>query len=344
MATMLPKMIETSDDGQTWQWAWNPARICFARFLRTAPHASAMPIEAQSIRRTDGSINDVVDWPINRVVNVPDGQRLWTAPTPAGGWSPVEARFYLRWVQLRPADEIWDAEAGKWVASGAPTFATGGVVRGDGQPVKVLMPNGPESLISPEMAEKLKAAIAKPTEQTKVTDETVVGEMSVTAPSRLCGCGKHPVDPTGDVNVQHREWSCTRHCNYSDWVAGQPKWKPNSPEAKPAFPPTSMEAARGIGVSAPKPEPLAAQDPTGDDVARDAYRTTGGLTLDDIIDAHAAAASLEIGGKRHRVTSVEIEYAPDADGLSICTKYEVGTADGQVHRRLKSDDITITYE
>jgi hypothetical protein len=51
----------------------------------------------------------------------------------------------------------------------------------------------------------------------------------------------------------------------------------------------------GIGVSAPEAEPLALDDPTGDDVARDAYRTTGGRTLDDVIDG-CRAPRLAVGG------------------------------------------------
>lgn len=81
----------------------------------------------------------------------------------------------------------------------------------------------------------------------------------------LCGCGKHEINPKGDVYAQHREWS-------GDDI-----------EAKEATR-TGMYAARGIGISAPEPDPLVVQDPTGDDVAPDAFTTTGGKTLDDIID------------------------------------------------------------
>jgi hypothetical protein len=143
----------------------------------------------------------------------------------------------------------------------------------------------------------------------------------------MCGCGRHEIDPKGDPYAQHREWSYK-----------------HDPREWHMWSEAAHRSVRGVGVSAPQPKPLAVQDPTGDDVARDAYRTTGGRTLDDVIDAHAAAVYLVIGGKRHRVTSVEIEYAPDAEGWPICTKYEVGTSDGQVHRRLKSDDFTISYE
>lgn len=79
-----------------------------------------------------------------------------------------------------------------------------------------------------------------------------------------CGCGRHRIDPKGDPYMQHREWS-------GDDI-----------EAKEATR-TGMYAARGIGISAPEPDPLVVQDPTGDDVAPDAFTTTGGKSLDDVI-------------------------------------------------------------
>lgn len=86
----------------------------------------------------------------------------------------------------------------------------------------------------------------------------------------MCGCGKHTINPAFDRYAQHRRW-CEDH-DPREFL---------TPARR-----ATRERARGVGVSAPEPEPLAVQDPTGDDVAKDAYRTTGGRTLDDIIAAH----------------------------------------------------------
>lgn len=82
----------------------------------------------------------------------------------------------------------------------------------------------------------------------------------------LCGCSRHAVSLAGDVYAQHREWEAT-------WN-GREYRRPTG----------SLHHVHGIGISAPEAEPIALDDPTGDDVARDAYRTTGGRTLDDVID------------------------------------------------------------
>lgn len=74
----------------------------------------------------------------------------------------------------------------------------------------------------------------------------------------MCGCGRHEIDPKGDAYAQHRDWSF-------GWTNG----RDHTPEGR--WPrDNASHFARGIGVSAPKPEPLAIQDMTGDDIAPDA--------------------------------------------------------------------------
>jgi len=87
----------------------------------------------------------------------------------------------------------------------------------------------------------------------------------------LCGCARHAIRLDGDPYAQHRLWMRTG----AGYVPGE-CWSDVD---------YATESAEGIGVSAPEAAPLALDDPTGDDVARDAYRTTGGRTLDDVIEA-----------------------------------------------------------
>lgn len=104
---------------------------------------------------------------------------------------------------------------------------------------------------------------------------------TIAAPAReRCGCGHHDIDPAGDVYAQHRDW-CYRNAKRDPAGRSDPReWNAAALRDEWACP--------GIGISAPGPELLTVDDATGDDVARDAYRTTGGRTLDDVIDAHRA--------------------------------------------------------
>jgi hypothetical protein len=125
-------------------------------------------------------------------------------------------------------------------------------------------------------------------EQVEIDPKRVVSPKP--APT-MCGCGRHEIDPKGDAYAQHREWSF-------GWANG----RDHTPEGR--WPrDNASHFARGIGVSAPEPEPLAVQDPTGDDVAPDAYRTTGGRTLDDVIDAHIEARPVLVAA-----ADIDIEY------------------------------------
>lgn len=80
--------------------------------------------------------------------------------------------------------------------------------------------------------------------------------------SPMCGCGRHRV-LGGDAHESHR---------IALIVEGvEDLWKLRGTEMVK------------VGIQ-PDPEfSLAVDDPTGDDVARDAFRTTGGKTLDDIL-------------------------------------------------------------
>lgn len=101
-----------------------------------------------------------------------------------------------------------------------------------------------------------------------------VADTTIDVPkTERCGCGMHDIDPAGDRYAQHRR----------DWaaVSSEPKT-------------TAIAHVRGIGISTPAPEPPTVDDATGDDVARDAYRTTGGRTLDSIIDEHRALTGREL--------------------------------------------------